>query len=128
MTKLEQEARNAAALWLVREHLIRPSTCEGHQPPPHDLAMSLGALLVQFSRTAGAAAVDEQRGENVLANASYYTACEMVSALKREAGYEKTAIAPLDGVGVLQTILIRFAYAHAQRIEADRAVVRKGVL
>lgn len=114
MTKLEQEARSAAAQWIARECL----------PLAPELVTSLGALLVQFSRTAGAAAVDEQRGENVLANASYYTACEMVGTLKREAGYEKTAIAPFDGVGVLQTILIRFAYAHAQRIEADRAAIR----
>lgn len=120
MTKLEQEAFTAAARWIARETGLPPGTLA------RERANSLGALISQFAVARGAASADpELDKENAIAQGSYHCAVEMIGSLRREAGYEKVNVAPLDGVGLLQSVLLRFAYAYAARIEADRARVRE---
>lgn len=121
MTKLEQEARAAAVRWLVREYMLSPHA----EIRADSLAVSLSALLSQFAVARGAASADPEPQDNVIAQGSYHCAVEMIDSLRREAGYEKVNHAPLDGAGLLQSVLLRFAYAYAARIEADRARVRE---
>lgn len=126
MTKLEQEARAAAIRWIARETELPPGTLVREAE-----AKSLGALISQFAYAHGATSdapdAPEPHSENAIAAGSYHCAVEMIDSLRREAGYEKVNHGPLSGVGLLQSILLRFAYAYAERIEADRARIR-GIL
>lgn len=121
MTKLEQKARAAAVRWLEGELGLSGPSAEA----------SLGALISQFAYAHGATSdapdAPEPLKENAIATASYHCAVAAIDSLRREAGYEKVNHGPLSGVGLLQSILLRFAYAYAARIEADRARIR-GIL